>query len=115
MKRIDNLTAAATQQTKVILDDGTILIITLTYLPASQRWMVSLTRGDFVLNGRILCVLPNILRQWQNVINFGMACISTDGVDPVDIGDFVGGDAARVKLYVLSADEVAHFEALAAT
>lgn len=111
MIQITNLTDAPYQLTSVTLSDGTVLSISLQYFPTIQRWMMSLSYPSpaptFVMNGVNLCAAPNILRQWKNVLEFGLSCQTTDGLDPAFIEDFENG---RVTLYVLTAAEVAQTE-----
>lgn len=107
MQQIDNLSDEAMQTTKVVLPDGTELQIDLRYDPALQRWQFSVLRESFNATGMNLCIHPNILRDWRNVVPFGLACASTDGVDPLYVDDFANG---RVSLFVLSAEEVIEIE-----
>lgn len=108
MNQIDNLSNEASQETRVTLDDGTVVDILLTYRPAIQRWSLNVTRGTFVVDGINLCVFPNIVREWRHIIPFGIACLTTDGADPVSLDDFSNG---RATLFVLDAAEVASAEA----
>lgn len=107
MTRIDNLGIEANQITKVILPDGSIVVINLIYFPAIQRWIMNVARDTFSVNGINICLNPNIMRQWKNVIPFGIFCDSVDGVDPIYIDDFFNG---RVQLYMLNASDVVAVE-----
>jgi hypothetical protein len=80
------------------------------YRGASQRWVFNFTHPQFpngAIQGQMLCVHPNILRNFKNVLDFGMAVVSTNGEDPVSIEDFANG---RVSLYILDAVDVAAVE-----
>ncbi len=83
-------------------------MLTLTYRPTVQRWVVNISDGTFEVDGINLCVSPNIMRPWKNVVPFGIMCLSIDGLDPFFIDDFSSG---RVTMYLLSAADVAAFEA----
>jgi len=107
MRSVDNLTSNANQLINFVLDDNTTVVLNLIYFAATQRWMVNVLRGTFVVNGISVCNYPNILREWRNLIPFGLACQTVDGGDPVNIDDFTNG---RAVLYVLSAADVALFE-----
>ncbi len=107
MNLIDNLTSEPTQVTNLDLGDGTFAVLTLTYRPTVQRWAVAVLRGTFEVDGMNLCLSPNGLRQWKNVIPFGIMCVSIDGLDPLFIDDFTSG---RVSLYLLNQADVASFE-----
>lgn len=106
MVLIDNLSDAADQVTNLQLYDGSIATLELIYLGTIQRWMFNISHPDFPggsLNGQILCVHPNILRQWKKILPFGLAIISASGGDPVGIEDFASG---QITLYVLDATDV---------
>jgi hypothetical protein len=107
MNQITTLTDAASQQLSIALDDGTIATFSFTYLSAIQRWTFYLSHPLLTLAGMTLSAHPNVLRAWRNVIPFGLACTSLDGIDPVDISDFANG---RVQIYILNAADVAQVE-----
>lgn len=107
MTLIDNLTNFANQQTTLILDDGTTVDLVLLFNAATDRWVMSVTYLDKIIESLGLCTLPNVLRQWMNVLPFGIACVTADQTDPFDINDFSTG---RVKLYLLTAADVAQIE-----
>ncbi len=108
MLLISNLSDEADQISKVVLDDGSVAAFEFFYRPAIERWMMSVSHPDLVVNLINLCAGPNVLRSWRNVIPFGLACVSTDGADPFYIEDFASG---RITLYVLNQAEVAAVEA----
>ena len=107
MQAITNLDNSADQVTNVVLSDGSVAQFEFIYEPAIERWMFNLTHPDITVNLLNLCAGPNMLRDWRNVIPFGLACLSTDGADPFYIDDFQSG---RITLYVLNAAEVAAVE-----
>jgi len=108
MNSIDNITADSNQITNVVLDDGTIVSINLIYRPATQRWTIDVAYGSFIANGINVCIHPNFMREWRNVIPFGIGCTTTDGIDPVYLEDFANG---RATLHILNHDEVQQIEA----
>ncbi len=63
--------------------------------------------NDFAVKGIRICVSPNILFQWQNLIPFGLACFSRGSREPTQLEDFESGAAS---LYVLSAAEVIEYQ-----
>ena len=107
MNLIDNITDQANQETKPVLDDGSILTLDLMFNGSTQRWMMNVSHPLLTVNGIAICNFPNLLRDWRNVIDFGLACITTSGVDPVNVEDFVNGNAS---LYLLNAADVAAAE-----
>lgn len=98
MIQVTNLTDAARQLSTVILADGSVVSLTLVFRPATQRWTLDVTRGEFTARNVNICLHPNLLRPWRNVIPFGLSVVAKDGADPFDIRDFQTG---RVVLYVL--------------
>lgn len=110
MTRIDNITDDASQLIRLILDDGSIAVLTLNFSGTVERWTYNISYGTFADNGGNLCIMPNILRQFRNVIPFGLACVAEDGVDPFNVEDFA---RARVNLYVLNSADLVQIEQLA--
>lgn len=80
----------------------------LWYAPTQQSWFFNISYGDFTANGLQLVVGPNILRNFRNLIPFGLAVTSTDGLDPFYINDMFFG---RINLYLLNQDDVNALEA----
>lgn len=110
MVLIDNLSNAAVQETALQMPDGSTGVLALTYRGAIQRWTFDFTHTQFpagAATGQMLTVHPNILRQWKNLLSFGLAVVSTTGTDAVSIDDFVNG---AVLLYLLDAADVAAIE-----
>jgi len=103
MTQIDNITDQANQLTQVVLPDGSVLQITLVFRASTERWTIDVLHPTLAVDGINLCASPNVLREWRNLINFGLSCTSITGVDPVNVEDFVNGNAA---LYVLSEADV---------
>lgn len=107
MNQIDTISDDANQLLQVVLDDGTSVQLTLVFLPAIERWSISLLAPTLEVDGMILCAFPNVLRPWRAVIDYGIACTSIDGGDPVFIDDFSTG---RCSLFVLNSSDVAAVE-----
>jgi hypothetical protein len=100
MRLIDVLTADPNQSLTIVLDDGTKVDMTLTFKENQQGWFYSLTYGvNFSVNNRRLVNGPNIIRQFRNIVPFGLACLATDGHEPIYIDDFTSG---RVSVYILN-------------
>lgn len=108
MVAIDNLSNDAFQTTSVVLSDGTKVILNLSYLPAIQRWTVDIIYGEsFIVHGINLTIHPNILRNWRNLLPFGLACTTIDGADPFNVEDF---SSHRATLYMLASEDVVQIE-----
>ena len=104
MKLIDSLTSDANQVIRVALDDGSKIDLSLSYLQNQSGWFYSIKYGSILtINNKRLVNSPNMLRQFKNFLPFGLACLVTDGFEPVYIDDFTKG---RALVYVLNATDV---------
>jgi hypothetical protein len=104
---IDNLTNYANQTTTLVLPDNSTAQLTLLYNNTTQRWTWDLVYGSVNIEGQNLCCHPNILRQWLNVLPFGISCVTADQTDPLYVTDFFTG---RVTLYLLTKADVQAIE-----
>lgn len=107
MQLLNNLNDAADQLMSVPLADGSSVQLEFFYRPAIGRWTLNISHPLLVMNGYNLALGPNILRQWRNLIPFGIAVASTNGLDPMNVDDFKNGICS---VYILSEDEVAQVE-----
>lgn len=108
MKLLNKISSDPRQQFSVIGEAGEQISLFMYFMPSQNAWMCDISWNDFKVTGLQIVVGPNILRRWQNVITFGFACYSTDAYDPQYIEDFLTG---RIRLYILSSDDVAAVEA----
>jgi len=109
MVQVDNLTDAADQVTNLQMPDGSVSVLELIFLASCARWIYNFSNAQFpdgAVNGQMLCPHPNILRNFKNIIDFGMACESVYG-NVVSIEDFASGN---VSLFILDAADVAAVE-----
>lgn len=108
MFTIQNITSDAKQTQNVVLPDGTIMGLSLYYSAQQQCWTITeLTYGTFTLQGLQITNQPNMLRQWKNLLPFGLACFSTQNREPTQQQDFVSQEA---QLFVLTSAEVQEYE-----
>lgn len=77
------------------------------YLATQQGWYFDIKYQNFECNGNRLVLGANILRCFKNRIPFGLMVMADRGIEPYKLDDFTTG---RVKVYVLSADEVKQIE-----
>lgn len=103
MRLLDSLNDAADQLLNFPIGDGTSAKLEFKYLSGIQRWTVDVTHPLLILVGYNLSMGPNILRPWRNLIPFGMAVDSINGLDPMNLEDFNNGIC---QIYMLSAAEV---------
>lgn len=107
MFKIQNLTDSASQKQSLVLPDGTIIQITIYYVPLQLGWFItSLIYQDFEVNGLRISNMPNILYQFKNQIPFGLACFSASGREPSQAQDFLS-DAS--ELFILDEAEVEEY------
>ena len=105
---VNNLTAAGVQTSAVLLADGTTVTLTFRYRPAIQRWTVDVSYQGFVANGVGLSTHPNLLRDWREVIPFGLQVATADGTDPFLASDLAytpGGTPPRVIVTILDSTD----------
>lgn len=107
MQQLNNLSDDANQLVTYVLDDGSTVQMTFVFRPAIGRWTVDVSHSEVTLYGVNVCLSPNMLRQWKNIIPFGIAILSNNGLDPFQITDFIDG---TVTVNMLSADEVQQVE-----
>lgn len=107
MKQITYFTDDPNQKLTVILDDGSRALLSLRYSTNQQGWFYTLSYNDFIVSNRRLVASPNLLRAFKNLIPFGIACVVTDGYEPVFLSDFI---TSRANIYVLNSDDVAVVE-----
>lgn len=104
MFQVQNITQDAFQKQTMILPDGSSLVLTIYFRPLQQGWFLeNITHNDFSLNGLRITNSPNMLHQFKNQINFGLACFSMNDREPSLPQDFSSGASV---LYVLTEDEV---------
>ena len=111
MYAINQLSDAAFQTTTLQMPDGSTGTLNLYYRSSTPRWFFdfihpALPEGETL--GLGLTTYPNLLRQWQNIVPFGFACVTLDGQDPVGSEDFIDGYAT---LYILAETDVLTVEA----
>lgn len=102
--QITNLTNFADQVTQLQLPDGSSATMELIYNGATERWTMNIAYGAFSSNGIGLCCYPNILRQFEEILPFGLAFVTADQTDPFDINDFSTG---RVSVFLLTQADIA--------
>lgn len=104
MTTIDGLTDQPVQQSSVTLPDGTRAALLLEFKPQQAGWFYSIsyplqTGETFTLNGLRLVASPNMLRQWREIIPFGLCLVaSPNNLDPMAQECFVDGTAQLLLL-----------------
>lgn len=109
MKQIKSLTNDAKQIINLVLDDGSKVKMSIEFIPNQSGWFYSIESDDLTVYGRRLVNSPNLLRQFRNIISFGISCTAIDGFEPIYQDDFVNG---RCSFFVLNSDDVVEVETL---
>ena len=112
MQQVTGISEAPAQIITLTLEDGSAITVTLEYRPQQLGWFFSvLWNGSdpaTQINGLRMTVFPNVLRQWRNLLPFGLACITQDNREPMAADAFSSGYATML---LLDAADVARVEA----
>ena len=115
MNALNGLTSQPTQTASVTLPDGSRVSLTLAWRPQQAGWFYDLTwpgsdafPTGFESLGRRLVTSANLLRQFRNLIPFGLAVFTADGADPGTVDALADGTAT---VCLLNSDDVAALEA----
>lgn len=106
MNVLTGFTDSPKQKTTVVLDNGTNATLELEYRPQQLGWFYNLEYQNFLIQGQRLVYSPNLLRQFQGQIPFGLAVVSTDKNDPLQQTDFSSGKAVLILLNEADAAEI---------
>ncbi len=107
MYLVKEITSDAKQKHTLVLFNGESLVLTLEYKPMQQSWFADWEYDGFSVRGTRISSHPNLLRQFRNLIPFGLACYTDKNAEPLLQEDFSSG---RSKLYILDDDEVESVE-----
>ena len=97
-QQVTGISSDPAQTFSLTLEDGSSVQFTLVYRVQQLGWFYDLTWGTFVLNGQRLVTGPNMLRQYQNIIPFGLGCVTSDLGEPLNQTDFTSGYATLFLL-----------------
>ncbi len=108
MLLIQGLTNDAKQKMNLILpSNGKKVEVHLEFKPQQVGWFLSFTYETFSCSGLRICSSPNVLRQYKNLIPFGLACFVEADQEPMFQTDW---SSARANLYLLTTEEVQNLE-----
>lgn len=112
MKLLTDISDNYKQSFQLTAENGKTIFFYLEFIVNQNGWFYSWTYDNLTVNGSRLVIDFNILRKYKNRIPFGITVVSSDGVDPFQLDDFVsnGGKEPRVKIYQLDSAEVKTFE-----
>ena len=107
MKLVNKLSYDSNQKIVLTGNAGQRITMNLRYLPTQSMWVADFILNDFEIKNISVVNAINLLRNYNNIIPFGVMVVTTDGQDPRSINDFASEYA---KLYLLSRDEVIGIE-----
>ena len=101
MKQITALTDSPIQSLIIVDELGNNFNLNLRWQDLTSSWYYDLIYSDsnFSLMGCKLVTNLNLLKQWKNILPFGLACLSSDGQDPFSQEDFANN---RINLFTLT-------------
>jgi len=107
MLLINSITNDPIQQ--MVLDGipGIQVTVVLRFMPRIQIWNMDVSYTNFIADGIPLVCSPNLLRQWRNIIPFGIGITNNYHLDPYTINDFSTGVS---QFYLLDSTDVANIE-----
>lgn len=112
MNVVNGLTDAPAQVVGIPLEDGSRVVLTLNFRPQMNGWFFDLqwpgVLTPFTVRNRRLVVAGNLLRQYREIIPFGIAVFSVDNGDPMTQNCLADG---TVTVVLLSASDVTDVEA----
>lgn len=107
MQQISTLSNEPKQRHQLVLESNDTVDFRLYFYPRQQSWYFDFTYKDFSATGLKVVLSPNTLRNFKNIIPFGIG-FDTDGlVEPFQIDDFSSG---RVRMYLLNSEDVEQIE-----
>lgn len=98
MRIITEVGQEPNQKLNLIGENNERIDFVLRYKPSQQAWYFDISYESFSVNGIKVVNSPNLLRQYENIIPFGLGCSVTDGTDPYFIDDFTDGRATLALL-----------------
>ena len=108
MQIITTLTSHPNQIHRLVLEDNETADFRLYYSARMQSWYFDITYKDWSANGVKIVLHPNILRQFRNIIPFGLSFSTDSYVEPFEVECFKSG---RVQVGILNKEEVSLVEA----
>lgn len=107
MEIITSLTNYPNQRHQLVLENRESANFHLFYHSRTLSWYYDISYKDLTLNGSKVVLTPNSLRQFKNIIPFGLMFYSDGDVEPFRQDDFSSG---RIKMAVLNSEEVRQIE-----
>lgn len=107
MKQITEISNDPKQKFEVVTEDNQSFELILEYSDQQAGWFYSITFGDLVINGSRVVTGLNILRNYRNILPFGISIVTDNLSEPIFIDDF---STQRVLFFLLTEEEVEQVE-----
>lgn len=103
MNLLTGLSDQPAQTSQLALPDGTLATMTLEYRSNQLGWFMDLSYNAFVLHGQRVVTSPNCLYAYQNLIPFGVMCVTAENAEPTGLEAWVDGSS---QLYLLNQQDI---------
>ena len=103
MRLITEFTDNPKQNCTLVLENKETVTFRLRFSESQLSWYFDFEYNDLVSNGNKVVLSANILRSFKNIIPFGLAFQSSDGVEPFELEAFTSG---LVTVHLLNKEEV---------
>ena len=108
MYKISNITEYPLQKKTLSLPDGNQVEITLYFIDLQKCWVIKeLVYNEIIIRNMTIVNNPNILREFKNILPFGLLVSCAEGRDPQFINDF---SESACEMFILSKEEVESYE-----
>lgn len=107
MKIIETITDYPNQRHQLVLENGESADFHLYFCGRQMSWYYDITYNELTINCNKVVLCPNSLRQFKNIIPFGITFFTDGYVEPFKLDDFSSG---RIKMAILDSDEVQQIE-----
>lgn len=103
MYKITQLDNNPKQKIKMLLEDGSEVVLKFEYIANQQGWFFGFQYGDVNYQNIRLTTSLNLLRAYRNWLPFGIRCSTVDGFEPMDLDDFLTDYAS---VYMLTKEDI---------
>jgi len=106
MKLLDNITDDPKQTMFLVIEGYDTAKLELFWRPNQIGWFFNLTWQNFSVYNQRITTSPNILRQYKNLLPFGLLVSTNSKVDPIVQQAFVESNS----MYLMDSTDVALVE-----
>jgi len=108
MIKIELLTEYPKQQFNASISGYSTALIYLEYKPLQYGWFINITWGTFVIKNERVSNSFNLLRQFKDIIPFGIYVTGVDSLDPILIDSW----KTTHEFWILDSTDIVDIEAL---